>query len=43
VRRAERLYRAQFQTFEEYVEQRWEWNRDRAYRLIRAAELAAGA
>lgn len=35
-----RLYKADFGTFEEYVEQRWEWKAAQAYRLIDAAQLA---
>lgn len=38
--RDRKLYKADFGTFEEYVEQRWEWERTRAYRLINAAMLA---
>lgn len=34
-----RLYRAEFQTFEEYCRKRWEFNRAHAYRLIAAAEV----
>lgn len=32
--------RFSFQTFEEYVQERWEWPRDRAYKLINAATVA---
>ena len=38
--RDRRLYKADFGTFEEYVEQRWEWGRTRAYQLIDAAAFA---
>ena len=38
--RDQRFYREQYGTFEEYVETRWEWTRDRAYKLIEAAAIA---
>ena len=38
--RDKKLYRAEFGTFEEYVEARWEWHRSRAYQLIDAASYA---
>jgi len=38
--RDRKLYRREFETFENYVAQRWEWERQTAYRLIAAAECA---
>jgi hypothetical protein len=39
--RDQRLYREKWGTFEEYVKQRWNWTRQRAYHLIDAAAVAA--
>lgn len=36
--RDRRLYKEKYGTFEEYVEKRWDWTRDRAYRMIGGAE-----
>lgn len=36
-----RLYRARYETFEQYCAERWEFSRGRAYQLITAAETAA--
>jgi hypothetical protein len=35
-----RLYREQYETFEDYVRDRWGWERTRAYRMIEAAQVA---
>jgi hypothetical protein len=39
--RDKRLYRQQYDTFEEYVAQRWEMSRPRAYQLCAASEVMA--
>ena len=36
--RDDRLYREQYETFEDYCQQRWGWSRSRAYRMIEASE-----
>jgi hypothetical protein len=36
--RDKQLYRVEFKTFEAYCQERWGWNRNRAYELINAAE-----
>jgi hypothetical protein len=36
-----RLYRADFDTFEEYCKEKWGWTRIRAYQLIEAAGVQA--
>jgi len=38
--RDDRLYRQDFGSFEEYVEERWGFSRQRAYQLLTAAEVA---
>ncbi len=38
--RDKKLYRAEFQTFEEYCLERWEWTQQRAGQIIRAAKCA---
>ena len=35
-----KLYRARFETFDLYCKVRWNWKRQRAYQLIRAAEIS---
>jgi hypothetical protein len=35
--RDSRLYRSDFDTFEEYCQSKWQWERQRAYELIAAA------
>lgn len=35
-----KLYREQYDRFEDYCKERWGWNRDRAYKLIAAADAA---
>ncbi|HEY9697036.1 MAG TPA: hypothetical protein V6D10_07220 [Trichocoleus sp.] len=37
----QRLYRAQFDTFEDYCRERWQFSSDYAYKLIRGAETIA--
>lgn len=37
--RDDRLYRAEYETFEEYVEKRWEMGQSRAYQFIDAAQI----
>jgi hypothetical protein len=40
------LYKAKYASFENYVSERWDWNRDRAYKMISGAQnyqLLAGA
>jgi hypothetical protein len=39
--RDERLYREDFETFEDYCRERWGFGRTRAHRLIEGAEVAA--
>lgn len=39
--RAQRLYRAEYGTFEEYAQQRWQMSRPRAYELMAAAEVVS--
>jgi hypothetical protein len=36
--RDNRLYRAEYKTFEEYCKSKWGWKRQRAYELIDAAQ-----
>lgn len=38
--RDDRLYRADFATFEDYCRERWEWSPRQAYRMIEAADVA---
>lgn len=38
--RDSRLYRAEFVSFEEYLDKRWDMTKSRAYRLITAAQVA---
>ena len=40
--KAKRLYRSDFETFEEYCRTRWGWSRQHCYRLIDAAEVVSG-
>ena len=35
-----KLYRETHTTFEAYCQERWGWNRDRAYKLIEGAEVS---
>lgn len=37
-----RLYRSDYTTFEDYCRKKWGWQRQRAYELIAAAEVANG-
>jgi hypothetical protein len=39
--RDQRLYRADHRTFEQYVAERWEFSRPRAYELCAASEVVA--
>lgn len=39
--RDRKLYRAEYATFEDYCEQRWDISRRRAYQLIQAADVVA--
>jgi hypothetical protein len=39
--RDQRLYRAEYGTFEEYAEKRWQMSRPRAYELMAAAEVVS--
>lgn len=39
--RDRRLYRADFDTFEDYCRERWGWTRQHAYQLMAGAEVAA--
>jgi hypothetical protein len=36
--RDERLYEGRYESFSEYLEQRWQWTRDQAYKLMASAE-----
>jgi hypothetical protein len=40
--RNRKLYRADYGTFEDYAEQRWQMSRPRAYELMAAAEVVSG-
>ncbi|MFD9047635.1 hypothetical protein [Streptomyces zaomyceticus] len=40
--RNRKLYRADYSTFEEYAEKRWQLSRPRAYELMAAAEIVSG-
>ena len=36
-----KLYRTKFKTFEDYYQHRWQWTKQHAYRLMKAAETVA--
>jgi len=40
--RDQRLYRERYGTFEDYCQERWEWNKGHVYRLIEAADVMDG-